>query len=68
MFNFSDGGAYITYLMLLYLPWFEGVNLGRGIALAYIFGAGRVEAAIEIYGAGRIEAVIKNFGSTRGNS
>ena len=21
MFNFSDGGAYITYLMLLYLPW-----------------------------------------------
>ena len=29
MFNFSDGGAYITYQMLLYLPWLKRLNSCR---------------------------------------
>ena len=46
----------------------ERVNSGRGVALAYEFGAGWVEAAMDDFGAGRVEAVIKIFGSTGGNS
>ena len=46
----------------------ERVNSGWGVALAYGFGAGRVEAAMDDFGAGRVEAMIKIFGSTWGNS